>query len=380
MDKSQPRSSLIVEDLPTLTSDRGVESEASVFAAPLRTQIGGENWGDAISPRARKSNRVRAILTYTGVGLVSFLVFLYLSFPFNVVKEVAVSRVNEALIQQRIPLRISVGAMKPKFPVGIQLEDVQLMNVNDSLANLKIGRASATLNVLPILTGKLDADVRFTQSGGSFDVNVSDKIASLIKLASSPNARMPSGSLNVSVNNFDISPVVANALSFVKTSDNPMVLTIKPFLNTEIRGTMSGKVSVDMPEPGASFEKLMANVDLKLNQAYFEMRDDTLGIPRQEFTDARIKLKLAQKTLEIPVETKLVANDLGIELSGRMNILDNMSINDLSLKLGLTMRGKIEENFKNIILLSVLKCDVNKFVNGRIDVELTGIPQAMNCN
>lgn len=379
MDKSQPQSSLIVEDLPVLNSDRNAEDDSPEnVPTTMRSQFGTDTWTDSITPRSKKTKRTKVILTYVGVGIISFLIFLYLSFPFNVVKEVIISKVNETFIQQKLPIRISVASFKPKFPIGINLEDIQVSNVNDPLANIKIGKASAWVNVLSLLIGKVDADVRLTQSGGSLDMNYNVGLAALPKMARQSSSGLPAGNARLTFQNFEIKPLVANALAFVRSGNNPALQTIQPFLRTEVSGQISGNIRLDLPSFSETLDKMLLDVDLKIGKAYFEMKDETLAIPRQEFTDARAKLKLSKKSIEIPTETKFIANDIGINLSGRMNVSDNLGVNDVQLKLGLLLKGKIEENFKTLLPV-ILGCDLTKMVNGKMDVELNGNFSALTC-
>ncbi len=379
MDKTQPQSSLIVEDLPVLNPDKEIEVEnVSMSMSPLRTQLGTDAWGDGISPRIKKTKRMRTFLIYGGVGILSFLLFLYISFPFNVVKEVAVSKVNEVFIENKLPIRVRVAGLKLKLPIGIQLEEIQLVNVNDSSAGIKIGRATASVSVLSLLLGKVDADVRLTQSGGNVEINFNDKISSLLKIARSPNVRLPSGNLKVDFKTFEIAPFIANALAYVRSGNNPALQTIQPFLRLEVSGQLSGYARLALPDVGESLEKATADVDLKIGKAFFLMKDETLNIPRQEFTDARIKAKLLKKSIDIPTETKLIANDIGINLSGRLNVSDNLSVNDVKLNLGLDLKGKVEENFKNLLPI-ILGCDMAKMVGGKLDAELSGVIGALTC-
>jgi type II secretion system protein N len=380
MQKEQPPSSLIVEDIPVIAAERseGI-SGSSASSSSMRPQFGDDMWSDTVNHRSKKDKRKRLIMTYAGVGIVSFLLFLYLSFPFNVVKEVVVSKTNEILIQQQLPIRVSVGDFNLKFPVGISLEDIQLTNVNEPLATVKIGRASFSFHVLPLLIGQLEGDLRLTQSGGSLDVSIGSSIAGLVKLTRSPSALLPSGSMRATFVNFEVRPFIDNALAFVRSGNSPMLQTIQPFLRTEVSGQISGSAHFDLPEIGESLDRATADLDFKINQAYFEMRDETLAIPRQEFSEARIKLKLIKKSIEIPTDTRLLANDIGINLSGRMNVSDNFLINDVKLKLGLTLKGKIEENFKTLLPI-ILGCDLSKMVGGKMDVELSGNFSALTCS
>jgi type II secretion system protein N len=379
MEKTQPQSSLIVEDLPVLNPAAEIgEEEVPAAVSSMRSQFGLESWGDAVNQRAKKNKRFKTYLTYGIVGLFSFLIFLYFSFPFNVVKEVAVSKVNEVFIENKLPIRVSIASFKLKFPIGLQLENIELSNVNDSGASVKIGRAVTTLSLLSAFLGKAEANVLITQSGGNLKITYVDKFSSIFKLANSRNARLPSGQINVDFSNFEIQSLVANALAFVRSGNNPALQTIQPLLRLNVTGALQGFARVSLPDVSESLDKAKADVDVNIRRATFKMDDETLAIPEQEFSDARIKLKLAKKSLDIPAETKFVAKDIAVNLSGRMNVSDNFGINDVNLKLGLQLKGKIEENFKFLLPL-MLNCDSSKLTDGKMDAELNGVFGALTC-
>ncbi|MEY4064890.1 MAG: hypothetical protein RIR26_1098 [Pseudomonadota bacterium] len=377
MDKSQQKNSLVADDIAAIDAEANEESPSQV--ARRNTLLSNDVWTDGPSARVRKSKRVKTLTLYAFVGVLSFLLFLYLSFPFNVVKEVLVGKVNEVFIQSKLPVRMAVGNFGMKLPVGIALEDIQLNNVNDPSASLKIGKASVVLSVLSPLLGNLAADVRLEQSGGSVDVEVNQSIRGIIAALSSRSTKLPGGHLRLEFKKFELKPLIASALAFVRSGNNPALQTIQPFLRTEVSGLLSGKISLDVPTSSDSAEKIESDVDLRFNNAYFEMKDETLAIPRQDFSEAVIKAKLAKKSLEILPETKIISNDLGVRLSGRLSISDRMDVTDVKLNLGLTLKGKIEENFKTLLPV-LLGCDLSKMAGGQMNVELSGHFSALTCS
>ncbi|MEN9809386.1 MAG: hypothetical protein RLZZ488_953 [Pseudomonadota bacterium] len=400
MDKTQPKSSLLVEDLPVLAADdTAVDESMAVTAAPLRSQFGSESWGDTISHRIKKLNRTRIILTQTLFGMVVFFLFLYLTFPLNVVKEVIVTKVNTALSEKNVPVRVNVGSLKVRFPLGVSLEDLQVSNINNAAAVVKIGKLDATVKFLPVFIGRLSADFRVTQSGGSVGLLYHDSIIDLVKMTQK-NVRIPSGNVKITFSNFEILQYTTSLLELLKPEgssvggrggssanmsefasqllSSTLAVAIQPFLESEVGGQISGAIQLNLPAPGESFNLAKGDLDLKIGKAYFEMKDETFAIPRQDFNEARIKAKLEKKTITIPNETKLLASDVGIELSGSMNVSESLSVNDVKLALSMLMKGKIEENFKTLLLV-MIGCDPQKMVNGKMDVELTGNFSALSC-
>jgi type II secretion system protein N len=378
MEKSQRRSSLIVEDMPVLRPEDESEEVSSVIGR--KTSVFSQDaWGESASPRVKKGRRFKKILTYSLVGFTSFFLFLYLSFPFNVVKEVLIGKVNDTFMQNSIRLRLTVGNFKLKLPLGLSFEDIQLTNVNDPSAVLKLGKATVSLSSLSLFVGKLSTHIRVEQSGGNFELETSHSISDLIALGNSRRAvSIPKGTIDLDFARFELRPLVSNFMIYFRTSNDPSLQTILPFLSTEIGGQLNGKIKVDMSSTTDSLEKLNADVDLKIQKAYLELKNETLPIPRQDFTDARIKLKLLKKSLDILPETKFAANDVGVNLSGRLSISDLMDVTDMKLNLGLALRGKLEENFKTLIPVG-LRCDPAKFVDGKMDVEISGNLLAHTC-
>jgi type II secretion system protein N len=296
-----------------------------------------------------------------------------------VVKEVLIGKVNDTFMQNSIRLRLTVGNFKLKLPLGLSFEDIQLTNVNDPSAVLKLGKATVSLSSLSLFVGKLSTHIRVEQSGGNFELETSHSISDLIALGNSRRAvSIPKGTIDLDFARFELRPLVSNFMIYFRTSNDPSLQTILPFLSTEIGGQLNGKIKVDMSSTTDSLEKLNADVDLKIQKAYLELKNETLPIPRQDFTDARIKLKLLKKSLDILPETKFAANDVGVNLSGRLSISDLMDVTDMKLNLGLALRGKLEENFKTLIPVG-LRCDPAKFVDGKMDVEISGNLLAHTC-
>lgn len=379
MEKTTTHSSLIVEDLPVINPVMEVEDNvAETSSVSMRSQFGSDSWGESAVPRSKRGKRYKVYAIYGIVGILSFILFLYFSFPMNVVKEVAISKLNESFIQNKIPIRVSIAGLKMKFPLGIQLENMEISNINDSSAGIKIGRAFAGVSLLPVLWGNLEAEALVTQTGGNLVVKYNNKISSLIKMANSRNLKLPSGKIDVDFRNFEISSFVANALAYVRSGNDPQLAFIMPLLRLNVSGALQGYAKLVLPEVSDSLEKMTADTDVSVKKAVFKLDDETLGIDAQEFSAARLKIKLAKKSVEILPDTKFEAKDIALNLAGRMNVSDNMGVNDVNLKIGLGLKGKIESNFSSVFI-SLLKCDFSKFANGRLEAELTGTFGALTC-
>ncbi len=377
MEKTEPRSSLIVEDLPTLTSI-GEPDAIADESLNRGSSFSSELWVDAVSPRAKKRNKLRAALAYVVVGLISFLIFLYISFPFNVVREVVVSRINETLIQSKLPIRVTFGSIKPIFPLGIALENVQVRNINAPEAKLNLKSAEVAPSLLSLFVGNVAVSVTIEQATGRLDIDMSSGISGLSKSFNSRSFRVPPARLDVRFKGFQIQPFVAGLLGYVRSSNNPAVKTFESLLQTDVSGLVNGKINFVNPEPGDSVDKMSADVDIDIAKAFFEIKDENLAIPKQNFSEAKIQAKLRKKILNIARATKFEANDLKLGFSGDLTLSDRFDVTDIKLKMSLRLLGRFKENF-DFTLPVGLGCNPSKMVEGEMDVEFSGVIGAMTC-
>lgn len=377
MDKTEPRSSLIVEDMPTLTA---LAEQGGIGEETLRksNSLSSELWIESVSPRAKKSNRLKSTIAYLIVGIVSFLIFLYISFPFNVVREVFVSRINESMIQAKLPMRMTLGRIGPVFPLGIALADVQITNINAPDVKLNLKRAELSPSLLSLFLGNLSVSLAVEQSDGSVLLDMTSGISGLSKSLNSRSFRLPAAEIELQFKSFQIQPFIAGLLGYVRSSNNPAVKTFESLLQTDVSGLVNGKVKFVNPDPGDSLERMTTDVDIEIVKAFFEIKDESLAIPKQTFTEAKVQAKLKKKVISITTATKFVANDIKLSLSGDLNLSDQFDFTNIKLKMGLKLLGRLKENFDFTLPVGV-GCNPSKMVDGEMNVEFSGVMGAMTC-
>lgn len=377
MDKTEGRSSLIVEDLPTLSVVGEAES-VTQDAFRKDNSFASDLWVESIAPRTKKKSRLKTVVAYVSVGLISFFIFLYLSFPFNVVREVFVSRINESMIQSQLPLRLTLGRIGPVFPVGVSLENLEITNINVPEAKLKIKSAEVSPSLLSLFTGSLSLSIDIEQAGGSLDVEFTSGISGLTKSLNSRSFRLPPAEVAIQLKSFQIQPFIAGFLGYVRSSNNPAVKTFESLLQTDVSGLLSGKIRAINPEPGDSVDNMTVDVEIDIAKGAFEITDENLAIPRQTFTEAKLYAKLRKKIFTISEKTKFNANDIKLALSGDLKLSDNLDVTDIKLKMSLKLLGRFKENFDFTLPVGI-GCSPAKMVEGEMDVEFSGVIGAMTC-
>jgi type II secretion system protein N len=291
----------------------------------------------------------RRCLGYVLLGIVSFIIFLYLTFPYAVVKEGLVGAVSDAMQQMGISARLNIGVLRPDWFTGVALENVTLVNSRDTTAQVRFGVIKARLNVLPLLLGRISVSAYVTQSGGTLDANFVLPIGGLI--AGRPSLR--EGDLRFT--NFQIDSFIGQALSIVKSSTNPGMATIIPLISvTSAGGFLSGKIVVSASD-FADTDTVKGRIDLNTKQMFLHINDNVLQIPRQEFSVARIDATLDKGAVVFGNGTSFVAPDVDLTLGGRVGSSGRQGPVEANITLKLAMRRRIQENIGNIVPV-MLKC------------------------
>ena len=335
------------------------------------TSLGSTAWNEEAVPKGKRTHPlVRAVL-YVGLGLVSFILFLYLTFPYGVIKEVAVSKVTEMFQKQGLPLRLSIGSMNPSWVTGLELENVQLTNVADAAATLKLGSVHVRLNVLPFLWGTIKVTAKATQTGGFMEAAVGLPLWGLIKGEQSPKYA------NIDFKSFQLDPLFNHGLAVVRGSKDPAMVLLLPLVaKTTAGGSLTGKIVFENSDT-SHFGKAKSTAVLNIAGAFLHINDSTLKIPKQEFETAKIDLKFENNTLSIGNTTKFGAPDIGIGLGGKVLFSEIPGAPaNADLDLDLSMHGEIEKNL-GFIVPNMMRC--KPLTAGELKAKLTGPVTQMKC-
>lgn len=322
-------------------------------------------------PRSKRPSRVKRVLSYTALGLVSFFFFLYVTFPYGVIKEVIVDKVTRQIQESGLPIRLSIGSLEPYWLTGVQLENVNLTNVSSQNANLRLGSVRARLKPLSLFFGKIGLNVYMTQVGGSLDLDVALPISTLVAGAPSPS------SAEVEIKSFATDPFFNHALAYAAGSTDPAMVLVAPLLSkTSIGGQITGQISFSNDNP-EHFGNAKGNFEISVSEGFLHIADETLKIRRQVFEKADLDLSFENNALVIGEQTRFAAQDIEIGLNGRLT-LPNLSRQapQANFNLLLSMRDKIEESL-GFIVPNMLRCP--PLQEGVLKANLSGPLTSMTC-
>lgn len=359
------------EFVPPVTDHTSEDMKAGISQlADLRTP--SSSWDEEEElPKVNRSKRASRGLGYLALGLSSFLFFLYVTFPYGVIKEVIVDKVTQAIQQSGLPIRLSIGTLEPYWLTGIEMENVTLTNITSQTANLRMGIVRARLRPLSLFAGKLGIGLYLTQVGGNLEVIATVPLSTLLSQQPMPDA------VEVELNSFAVDPFFHHALAFAAGSKDPAMVLVAPLLaKTSIGGKLSGRIDFQNDNP-EHFGNAMGTFEITVADGFLHIADETLKIRRQSFETAEIDLKFEDNALQIGEQTRFAAEDIEIGLNGRLS-LPNLSRQSpqANFNLELTMRDKIEESL-GFIVPNMLRCP--PLAGGVLKANLSGPISHMQC-
>lgn len=310
-------------------------------------------------------------LRYAALGAISFLFFLYTTFPYGVLKEVVVDRVNQEIQASGMPIRVSIQSLEPYWFTGLEMKNFAVRNVSSPTASLNLETARIYVNPFSLFIGRIGIRLYLTQSSGWTSFRMAIPILTLLSGAPSPS------SATLDLRGFSLDPFLNHALALAAGSKDPAMLLVAPLLSkTSIGGKLSGTIDFSNPSP-EHFGNATGNFEISVSDGFLHIADETLKIRKQSFTTANLDLKFESSALVLGKETKFVAEDIEISLDGRISLPDlNKQPTQVDLNLGLTMRDKILDSL-GFIVPNMLRCP--PMVEGVLKVNLSGPLSGMSC-
>ena len=220
---------------------------------------------------------------YIILFVVCFLFFVYLTFPFNILKESLVMKLNKAT-----GLNIAIYDLSPSLLLGIEAQGVSLKTPTGQ--EVKFSAVEVSLSTLHLFIGRLRCvlEVQDAQEN-PLEVAAGFGLFSLIANATSGKPPLPD-KITVKASNYGLNDLTAYALSSYagKASTNPLIVPLLEQM--EVRGSLNTdiKLALDLEDPTASDGSL----DLSIDKFVLAMNAPDFTIDDQIFEKALVKAKL----------------------------------------------------------------------------------------
>jgi len=297
----------------------------------------------------------KTIAAMTALFLISFTFFLYMSFPYGVLKE-AVS----AQVQLATGITIRMESLGPAFPLGLSAEGVEIYK--DRSPRVQLKELSATLSLLDLLMLRLGVSVDVDDGkGGDLNVNVGFGLIDIL----TGRFGMPS-KLSLNAKSFTLDSLASFGIQTAVEAGVGGAIAGPLLAKLGFRGNLNGKA--DLSINAAALPQSTGLVKINFSNAVLILSDPSLDFPDQQFKTAEISAKLGGGSLNIDPSTRLTTADLDVGVDGKVDLKSSFSSSDLSLKAFLHLKGILGDQYG--MLVDGLSNGMSK--NGSLSLEIKG--------
>ena len=277
-------------------------------------------------------NNLKTKFSLVVIFILSFLIFLYWSFPYGVLKETISTQ-----LQAATGINMRIGHLGPAFPFGFKTEDLEI--AGSSGKKIEFQTATIRLNIFSLFLLNLGVNVDLTtKNKGELDADLAFAIPALLK----GQLALPS-SVDVTAKAFPLDDIVSYGLKQVAASGaggpaaGPLIAAMG------FRGKLNGTVtlSLDSSAPAQSTGK----VKLSLNDSALVLSDPSLGFPDQLFKSAQISADLGGGVLKVDPSSRFTAEDLDLGADGRVMLKKTFGSSELDMKMFMKLSGGLSEKF-----------------------------------
>lgn len=290
------------------------------------------------------SKKILRIASLAALFVVSFCFFLYVTFPYEVLKEVLTSEISKAT-----GYTVQVDKLEPRFLFKMQAKDLSVEPPRGGFS-VQFSNVEAGVRLLPLFIGRLGLiAVARTKDGGTLSVSTSlslFKLLGSIKKSSDIIIDVLS-KLDIEAKNFPIDGLTRLAFSTLSSlpSMNPLVAPLleKVGFNGKLTAT------VDLGLDTKDFAKSSGNIDIHLANAVLKLSDPSVGLPDQVFSKALIKASLGTGTMTFDPSSGFTAPELDFGLKGKIALKPTIEASLLDLSMALKLEKTLQSQFGFVV-------------------------------
>jgi type II secretion system protein N len=296
------------------------------------------------------------LFVYLAIGLASLIFFLYLSFPYDVLKEsIAVQASAET------GLSVSIEKIGPRFLLGLKAQNVRIASPKGDEIELK--EVNVGISLLNLLLGKIKVELEFVdKSGGLLDLSAKLGILSLVM--SKGEMVLPS-SIYVEAEKFNFGKFAEFSLKLLAASPSTSIL-LKPVLEKiGIDGKLNAKV--DLSLDNSDFSRSTGSSLISLVDTTVEF-DPSMQVPVQRFENAQIKFDLQSGQIAFDQSSRFKTSDIDVTIGGKIAQKGKVELSILDVSINVQLFKELKGQFG-----MVLDAIANKPTDGKLVIKISGL-------
>jgi type II secretion system protein N len=280
------------------------------------------------------SRRIGRFLGFFLVFIFSFVIFVYLTFPYEVLKESLA-----ADLSQSTGYAIRIGDLSPALPLGLKAENIEIEAPGG--ASLHLSSAAARLTLHKLFLGKVAPNLEIKAGKGAIDVQSTFKVMDLV------GGKLVPRQLAFYAKDFPLDEIFAFGLALAGSGPNanPMLAPIVGAIG--VSATLQAKSEFDLDLASPTQSNGFAEITLK--NALLKLDHPSLGLPNQAFTKAGIKAKVEGGNVVIDKSSGLIADELEILASGKITLRPDAMNSQLDINMSIALNKGLKEKFGFVI-------------------------------
>lgn len=274
---------------------------------------------------------------YVLLFVVSFIFFVYLTFPYSILKESVLSEINRTS-----SFRIRMERLEPSLPLGLVAENISIASDTGGTP-LSFKTAKVHISVLNLLIGRVSVSGEVeTKTGGTFEF--SGRVG-LLRLISGKGV-MPSH-VDMLAQKFEIDNIIAFLLTSQANSPtaNPLIagMLTKIGFKGKLEGMMDFDINPDNPADSSG------KMNLQLDDGVLTVDDPNLNLGEQKFKKAKILANIEKGKLVFDKSSGFHTQNFFLDLVGDIQMKQDLGNSTLNLAFNVKLEEALKEQFGLIL-------------------------------
>ena len=280
--------------------------------------------------------KVFSRLGLIGLGVFSFLFFLYLTFPYQVLKESITSSLNK-----QTSYNIRIGELSSHFPIGVELDNLKISSPGQ-INSLTVKRVVASVSLWRLLLGQLGLSFELESSNKkTLDVDLVFKIFSLMDGVVAPSK------ISLASDGFQIDGYLDFALTNIASAPgaNPLLSGLLTQIQLVGKLVGSAELDLDIDSPNRSKGEML----LRLADGMLTINDPSLNIAPQKFSKFVLQSQMKDAKFEIDENSGFVTQEMNVDLDGRIDLKNNFADSQLNVNLSVKLDKSLKQSLGLIV-------------------------------